>query len=232
MKSTYILYICTTLLLLAGCKKVNDSLENRNIYAGRVLIADTINNNTSLTLPSGGVDVYVYRQNDNYYLYKKTTDARGFFTMDFLKAGENYRITTTATLSDIPYTADTTFFVKEGERTYYLNMIGDSVRLTLYPNTGNNCLLRIDSRDSLGGILPKASVSIFSSSILFANGNADYANYKGETDATGRVNFAIPAPGKYYILVQKSIDTVKWVSRDSVTLSKGKLSPLTMQLRK
>lgn len=232
MKSNHILYICTTLLLLAGCKKVNDSLENRNIYAGRVLIADTINNNTSLALPSGGIDVYVYRQNDNYYLYKKTTDARGFFTMDFLKAGEKYRITASATLNELPYAGDTSFLTKEGERTYYLNMIGDSVHLTLYPNTGNNCLLRIDTRDSLGGILPKTEVSIYSSAILFANGNKTYANYSADTDPSGRVNFTIPTPGKYYILAQKSIDTVKWVCRDSVILSKGKLNSVTMQLRK
>lgn len=232
MKSTYIIYTCAALLLLAGCKKVEDSLENRNIYAGRVVIADTINNDATLALPSAGVDVYVYRQNDNYYLYKKTTDARGFFTMDFLKENENYRITTSATLKELPYVADTTFNVKKGERSYYLNMIGDSIRLSLYPSTGNNCLLRIDTRDSLGGILPKTEVSIYSSAILFANGNKAYANYSADTDPVGRTTFTIPTPGKYYILAQKTVDTVKWVCRDSVMLSKGKISSLTMQLRK
>jgi|GEM_PF-2707204 len=232
MKSTYITYICTALLLMAGCKKVEDSLENRNIYAGRVVITDTINNDAALALPAAGIDVYVYRGNDNYYLYKKTTDARGFFTMDFLKEDQNYRITAGTKLGDLPYAADTTFNVKKGDRTYYLNMIGDSIRLSLYPNTGNNCLLRVDTRDSLGGILPSADISIYSSAILFANGNSSYANYTGKTDASGRANFTIATAGKYYIIAQKTIDTVKWIDRDSIVLSKGKLMPLQMQLKK
>jgi hypothetical protein len=229
------------LLSLAACEQGDDSLEGRYTIAGRAMLQDTVFNRQSLKGKT--VDVYLYPQNGGGYLYHKTADSLGNFSLDFLRSDDTYRLVVDMKGDSLQFHGDTSFSVRDfkGARelsqntvTQSTSLVSDSVRISLYPTMAGAQFIRLQSVDEANEPLAYTEVCFFSSHSQYNTKDCAQAAFKVTTDGQGKAFLKVPYPGRFYPYAKKILppaDTLV-TAEQSFGVTAGTVLPITLTLKK
>ncbi len=195
--------LLTAAVLFANCGKIKDikGKQEKLYIRGRLFLTDTLTQYI-INQPLGGKVVQLAENNGDTlnYLYSDTTDSDGYFLFDLLNNTETdkkFILRYDEKVNGYWYTARDT--VVKGE---------DNLAMEARLNTAKQNGFYIYVRDSLGGNIPGATVSIYNSQVLAEVNDPAGAVETITASGSGRaMKLNLPA-GTYYLNAKKQVDSI------------------------
>jgi hypothetical protein len=216
------LYLAAIIIfsLFAACKKKNysnkyDALNGNLRVTGKALLAFP----GSSYIPSllANVPIYLNDGNDTVnHIYQTTTDSTGKYSIPFLKKEHTYTIFTRFIRNGILYAGSANF-----------KPYGDIVKdIEVFPQYTNGFAITV--KDSLGGIVPKLHLRLYTSKIAALNDYAKDVVADTITDQNGQFIKYNVTPLMYYVLITDSIGGLKFTVLDSVKVEAAQIAEKTI----
>lgn len=225
----FIALLCSIMVCNTACEKLKEAKQKQeNLFIrGRLFLTDTLTQYVT-DQPLAGKAVLLAEDNGDplNYLYSDTTDSDGYFIFDLLNnASDNKKfvIRYDEKVNGFWYTARDT--VVKGQ---------DNIAFMAGLNTARQNGFYVYIKDSLGGSIPAASVSIYNSPVLAEINDPAAAMETITSSGTGRaIKLNLPA-GTYYLNAKKQADTIIYqrLKRQIIVPATGIIIPIpdTIQL--
>jgi hypothetical protein len=171
-------------------------LQNPDTYVrGRLFLTDTIFQN-SIELPLPNQLIKLATSDTLNFLYSSQTDSAGYFVFQKLQRNDVVALRYSNTINGVAYFADTLVqmqILDLGSKN------AQNLKVTATVDQIHQNGFYIYSKDSLGGIIPGAVISIYSSAVL-ANLNDPAGAYKTVSSDNRGVAYCLNLPhGTYYL---------------------------------